>query len=236
MTIIEGRRADIDIDVESLLAFMGYSDERPASKRLIETAHEIRGRCLDLVRPRSVYGVHEIGEADGGVVRIGDVEFKGKILKKVLGGSVIAAVAVGTVGGDIDDEIERLNSKGDTISALILDTMGLLVLMRSRISFLRELYDREARPRGFSITPPYGPGQCHWDIREQGELFTLVDAGSVGVRLTESSLMVPKKSVSGIIGLGPEGEVFDRIPCDICDRVDCQGRRMREMFGGLNGA
>lgn len=234
MTIVNGY--DIDVDINDVLDFMGYSDEKPASKRLFETAHEMRERCLDLVRPRSVYGVYEIREVNGGGVHIGDAEFKGQILKRILSGSVVAAVAVGTVGGDIDDEIERLNSRGDTVSALILDTMGIVALMRARISFLRELYDREAKPRGFSTTPPYGPGQCNWEIGEQGELFTLVDAGSVGVGLTESYLMVPKKSVSGIIGLGPEGQTFDKTPCDICDRIDCPGRRMREMIGGLDGA
>ncbi|MBN1574579.1 MAG: hypothetical protein JW984_15385 [Deltaproteobacteria bacterium] len=234
MTIIDGHC--IDVDVEGVLAFMGYNDENPASKRLLEAAHKMLERCLDLVRPRSVYSVHEIGEVNGEFVRIGDAEFKGQILKRILSGSVMAAVAVGTVGIGIDEEIERLNSKGDTVSALILDTMGIVALMRARVLFLGELYDREAKPRGFSATPPYGPGQCHWDIREQRELFSLVDADSVGVKLTESYLMIPKKSVSGIIGLGPEGRTFDMTPCDICDRVDCQGRRMRGMIGGLNGA
>lgn len=238
MTIINGSNIDIDgdINIDDLLTFMGYDDERPASKKLLKTAIEMREKCLELVRPCSVYSVYEIREMDGGSVRIRDAEFQGKILSKVLRGSIMAAVCVGTIGIDIDDEIERLNSKGDTVSALILDTMGILALMRARISFLSELYDREARPRDFSMTPPYGPGQCSWDIREQRELFTLLDADSVGVKLTESCLMIPKKSVSGIIGLGPEGEVFDKIPCDVCDRLDCHGRRMRDMFGGLDGA
>jgi hypothetical protein len=236
VTIIDGSRADMDIDVGDVLSFMGYGDGRPASKMIIEAAHGMRERCLDLVSPRTVYSVHEIGEVNGGFVRVGDAEFRGRVLGRVLGGSVMAAAAVGTVGGGIEDEIERLNVRGDSVSALILDTMGVVALMQARIVFLRELHDREAKPRGFSATPPYGPGQCDWDIKEQRELFSLVDAGSIGVRLTGSSLMVPKKSVSGVIGLGPEGETFDKIPCDICDRADCPGRRMREMFGGMNGA
>ena len=148
----------------------------------------------------------------------------------------MAAACVCTVGADIDDEVERLNSVGDTVSALVLDTMGIVALMKARILFLSDLYEREARPRDFSATPPYGPGQCGWDIKEQRELFKLVDADSAGVTLTDSYLMIPKKSVSGVIGLGPEGDIFKNIPCDVCDRVDCQGRRTGEMLGGMDGA
>jgi hypothetical protein len=225
-----------DIDIGDLLTYMGYNGDKPASEKLHETARRMRERCLDLVKPRSAYSLYETVEADGDAVRIGGAEFRGKILSTVLDGSVMAAVCVCTVGRDIDDEVERLNSGGNAVSALVLDTMGIVALMRVRISFLNELYEREARPRGFSTTPPYGPGQCGWEIGEQRELFTLVDADSAGIRLTESCLMIPKKSVSGIVGLGPKGKVFNNIPCDVCDRADCRGRKMMEMFGGRDGA
>lgn len=240
MTTIDIRKReiaiDIDINIDDLLTYMGYNNGKPASEKLYEIARSMWERCLELVRPRSTYRLYDTVETDGDAVRIGGTEFRGKILGTVLEGSVMAAACVCTVGLDIDDEIERLNSKGDTVSALVLETMGIVALMRARISFLSDFYEQEAKPRGFSATPPYGPGQCGWEIGEQRGLFRLVDADSVGVRLTESYIMIPKKSVSGIVGLGPEGRVFDKIPCDVCDRVDCQGRRMREMLGGMDGA
>ena len=40
------------------------------------------------------------------------------------------------------------------------------------------------------------PGYGDWDVKEQKYLFELVPAERIGVTLTESSMMVPRKSVS----------------------------------------
>jgi Vitamin B12 dependent methionine synthase, activation domain len=237
LAVLEG--FDYDINVDDVLTFMGYDEERPAPKRLREKAQAMREKCLELVKPRSVYQVYEFLdetlEMDGDAIRIGNSklvgEFRGKILRKVLKGSLMAIVFVGTLGPDIDEEIDKLNSEGDDLTALILDTMGLYAFTKSKVRFLKELYTTEAKPRDFSLTEPFGPGQCHWDIREQKEIFTLIDADLVGVKLTESYMMIPKKSGSGIIGLGPKNDIIDKTPCFFCERMDCQGREMQKMFG-----
>ncbi len=235
MAILEGFDFNIDINIDDVLTFMGYDEGRPAPKRLREKAQTMREKCHQLVKPRSVYQVYEILEMDGGVIRIGNSklvgEFRGKILKKVLKGSLMAIVFAGTLGPEIDSEIEKINSEGDVLSSLILDTMGLYALSKGKVKFLNELYTTEAKPRDFSMTPPFGPGQCHWDIREQKEIFALIDADLVGIKLTESYLMTPKKSGSGIIGLGPKNDILDKTPCFFCERTDCQGREMQKMFG-----
>ena len=68
------------------------------------------------------------------------------------------------------------------------------------------------------------PGSLEdWPIAEQTKLFSIFgDTESlVGVRLTESLLMVPRKSISGI--LFPSEEGF--IACRLCERERCPGRR-----------
>ena len=233
MAVLEG--FDFDINIDDVLTFMGYDEERPAPRRLREKAQAMQEKCHQLIKPRSVYQVYETLEMDGDAIRIGSSErmgeFRGKILRKVLKGSLMAIVFVGTMGSEIDSEIDRLNSEGDALSAIILDTMGLYALSKGKVKFLNELYTKEAKPRNFSMTPPFGPGQCNWNISEQKEIFTLIDADLVGITLMESNLMAPKKSGSGIIGLGPKDDILDKTPCFFCERKDCQGREMRKMFG-----
>jgi len=38
----------------------------------------------------------------------------------------------------------------------------------------------------------------------QKQIFTLLDTEKIGLKLTSSSLMIPRKSVSMVVGLGPE--------------------------------
>jgi len=45
-----------------------------------------------------------------------------------------------------------------------------------------------------------------------------------GVKLTDGCLMIPRKSISGIIGIGPI-EIEKYNPCNTCDKLDCVGRR-----------
>ena len=67
-------------------------------------------------------------------------------------------------------------------------------------------------------------GASQGDINQQKMVFWTVNGNSVGVRLTEGNLMIPRKSISGIIGIGyPEVENYN--PCKTCDRYDCRGRR-----------
>jgi hypothetical protein len=80
------------------------------------------------------------------------------------------------------------------------------------------------------------PGSLEdWPIAEQAPLFALLGdtEGRLGVRLTDSLLMVPRKSISGI--LFPSEESFTS--CRLCPRNPCQGRRvdyepeLRRSFG-----
>lgn len=73
-------------------------------------------------------------------------------------------------------------------------------------------------------TASMNPGSLtDWPIQEQRVLFDLLGpaAGAIGVCLTDSMLMVPTKSVSGIHF--PTEADFES--CQLCPRADCPGRR-----------
>ncbi len=68
------------------------------------------------------------------------------------------------------------------------------------------------------------PGSLEdWPITEQTKLFAIFGDTEriIGVRLTDSMLMLPRKSVSGI--MFPSEEGFHA--CQLCDRERCPGRK-----------
>jgi hypothetical protein len=72
------------------------------------------------------------------------------------------------------------------------------------------------------MNPGSGPADT-WPIRQQKELFSLfgdVEA-AIGVRLTESFLMIPNKTVSGLV-FATES---DFATCSLCPRDVCRNRR-----------
>jgi hypothetical protein len=73
------------------------------------------------------------------------------------------------------------------------------------------------------LSSSMNPGSLiDWSIREQQKLFNLLGnpEEEIGIRLTESSLMIPAKSVSGI-RFATENS-FEN--CQVCPRSDCPSR------------
>lgn len=73
----------------------------------------------------------------------------------------------------------------------------------------------------------YSPGYCGWHISGQEALFAKLKPEAIGLRLTDSFLMDPLKSVSGVIVFGPpEIHRFrdDYSFCAECADHECRGR------------
>ena len=79
-------------------------------------------------------------------------------------------------------------------------------------------------PLGYGVSHPYSPGYCGWHVTQQQLLFSCLPEFPCGVRLSDSSLMSPIKSVSGIIAYGP-CIVKRKYGCELCGKADCYKNR-----------
>ncbi len=91
-------------------------------------------------------------------------------------------------------------------------------LMAAKI--LSEVKERTGIKKLASLNPGSLPA---WPVTQQKQLFKLLGEGAdrIGVSLTESCLMIPVKSVSGML-FATSSEWFN---CMRCTRVNCPGRR-----------
>lgn len=83
------------------------------------------------------------------------------------------------------------------------------------------------RAEGKKITNRYCPGFRNWSVSGQQKLFSFFPKDFFGVSLKESSLMIPIKSVSGIIGIDADVKRIAYI-CNTCGIKDCTYRTIRE--------
>jgi hypothetical protein len=73
----------------------------------------------------------------------------------------------------------------------------------------------------------YSPGYCGWHVSGQQALFRFLGSASPGITLTQSFLMQPLKSVSGVIVAGPPDIhtfVNDFPFCAACTGKECRER------------
>lgn len=146
----------------------------------------------------------------------------GSIIAKQLGKSSTLALFLATVGPKLEEWSKELMAEGDILRGYIVDAIASETVEQAA-EWLENKIGERALQAGWKITNRYSPGYCGWSVAEQHQLFSLLPEGFCGISLTPSALMLPIKSVSGIIGVGPDVK-RGAYPCSICDLKDCYRR------------
>lgn len=149
----------------------------------------------------------------------------GKIILRQLRGAEAYALFVCTAGVEYEIFQQRLKTENDMVRMFIADALGSVIAEKCADS-MEESLQLSIDKLGWKHTNRFSPGYCGWHVGEQQKLFPLFDSHTCGVTLTDSSLMVPIKSVSGIIGVGQEVRRLDYI-CGLCTFEKCYKRKKK---------
>jgi len=155
----------------------------------------------------------------------------GRVILAQLKGSEALAWFVATAGESFEAYQQRLMQEGDMVKVYLANEIGSMIAEKTA-DCMEEALQEQLSPKGLGRTNRFSPGYCGWHVREQQELFTLFGGstagnmitGPCGVRLTESCLMVPIKSVSGVIGIGHNVKKHD-YSCGLCGLETCYRRK-----------
>jgi len=113
------------------------------------------------------------------------------------------ALFVATLGSKVSDRIAGLFAADDMARGFVLDAVASASadLLTDRLA---GRYRERATGEGTAVLG-YSPGYCGWHISAQRKLFERLTPDEIGIRLNESCLMQPLKSVSGVLvaGAGP---------------------------------
>jgi hypothetical protein len=136
------------------------------------------------------------------------------------------ALLLCTAGPGIEDRSRSLMNEGFYPEGFIMDTIGSIVVELAMDS-IHESLSQEMEARGMKVSNRYSPGYCTWDVSEQKKLFSFFPDEFAGITLSDSSLMSPIKSVSGIAGIGKDIKRIGHA-CDSCNMVDCVFRGLKD--------
>jgi hypothetical protein len=127
--------------------------------------------------------------------------------------------------GPIGEWSRELASSGDTLKAYVVDVLGSEIVEFAVDRIQQDLAKRCEADR-LRITNRFSPGYCNWSVAEQRLLFDWFPEGFCGVTLSDSCLMHPTKSVSGMIGIGDRVK-FNPYLCNVCSDEMCIYRDRR---------
>ena len=215
------RDVPLTLDVEELLCRRGIGRRstfaRPEMRTLLSEMITSTDD-LDLLEPAIVYEVYPITEAGQDRLYLGhDRVLNGRLLPSFLSSARELAVVVCTIGPRLEEKVTHYSAQKALLRALLLDVIGSAAvdcLAQKACHFVRD----EACSRGYQASSAFNPGIPGLPISEQRRLFQLVPAEQIGVRLTSSAIMVPRKSVSMIVGMGPDMPTWTQV--ETCERCN----------------
>jgi len=175
-------------------------------------------RILELAEPLALYAPHPVGERGDDWVEVGGVRLHSGVLARHTRGAASVFPYVVTLGPRVE---EAISSTTDLLEQYCLHEVANLALARARDEVRRRVGEACGLPKLYSLAPGSLPD---WPITEQRALFALLGdvGGLLGVRLSEAFLMLPRKSLSGLIF--PSDHPF--VSCRLCDSRDCPGRQV----------
>ena len=226
MQVIKNRQA-ISIEKQQVLSSIGYGDDYEPSARIKSLVNDYIENYHDLIESSYSYTIRDIESVHNGVVNIGDsIILESKVIARLLERCEKVAIFALTIGKHLEEMVAYLAGNGLVLQATVLDAIGSGAAEQLGV-FVEDRIRKIASSQGRSISRRFSPGYCDWDVSQQEMIFHAMNGNSAGVRLTEECLMLPRKSISGIIGLGRrDSNVENYNPCKTCLMSDCPGRRV----------
>lgn len=215
----------VKLDAATLLKRQGYEPDSARWAEMARLAAQVALEAKPLIRPQLIYAFVPVsGSTPNHVQLAGAQRFVGVDIAQHLLGSESVVVAAMTIGGELESKVSAVFEK-DTVRSLLLDTAGNVALSQV-VMWLCSQVDEYAASCGLETTAPIAPGQLGWRLEEQRVVISILDASSIGVRLTDSCLMVPLKSETLVIGMGNPSELGRIPPCERCQlHTRCRYRR-----------
>lgn len=204
----------VSLDLEKAIKRFYVSEK---SERLERRVDEILEIVRPIAKPKVIYEVCYVDNKNRDSVEIGGVRFTSRVLRVNLDKVERVFPYVATCGTELE---EIAVPPDDRVKYYCLDIMKWVALASAHTY----LEDYLATKYALGETSRMNPGSLEdWPVIQQKELFSLFGnvEDLIGVTLTESLLMVPLKSVSGICF--PTEIKFES--CQLCPRERCVGRR-----------
>ena len=204
------------IDVIRGLGMGASPSVRPEIDRLIDETLQDEA-ALSLIQPVLAYDIHSILKINGEDCYLdGGATFHGATIPRLFPQAKALVLAVATIGPGLEAKVTECFRQGQRLGGLILDAMGTSSTENLRFA-IRSIIGKEAEKRGCTVSSPVSPGGAGWPLTEQFKLFKLLPAEEIGVHLTETAMMVPRKSTSMVFGLGQNMPVWSATErCDMC--------------------
>ena len=203
------------LDMDTLLARLHLDKESKDAKDIEHLMESV----APVIKPKAIYEVSYIQYKGCDTVTMGGVTFTSRVLRVNLDKVERVFPYIATCGRELEKIVAATD---DLMRRFWLDTVKDMAL-RSSLKYLSNYLKRRYALGQMSTMSPGAGSRDLWPIEQQKQLFSIFTnvEDLIGVKLTDSFLMIPNKSVSGIYF--PTEIKFES--CQLCSRKGCLARK-----------
>ncbi len=221
-------------DVDYLFGRHAQLDMDHLPKRCAPLVAETKEACMARVKPVGLIRSVELAGIHEEVVEMSDGEERWSIESKLMASLLCDSFRIFwfavTLQG-FDELMEEMSSH--LMRQFFVDAWGSAFISRAGVFLTDQIRDK-IREEGLYTTSVWNPGQHGLAIETQETAFAILRPEEINLKLTQSMLMVPAKSVSGVFGVSKQEDLRELIACDYCNlRKDCPSAYNRKAGGGM---
>ncbi|MDY3974490.1 MAG: methionine synthase [Veillonella caviae] len=221
MAIYNGRLTQINEEEVRRYAGLKHAEDFPDTY--------IKEACLEVQLAAVPQGVYELYDYDASTGIIGSeppLQVEGSSIRKHLEKSKCVFVLAVTIGEGVELRSAELFKEGNYTLGLLVDAAA-TTAVEQVADQVNDLINKEASKHGYTTTWRFSPGYGNWDLGIQSDLAHIIGTDTIGLSVTEASLLFPRKSVTAIIGCMPQGEQLNTARgCTSCTQRDCSSRKL----------
>ena len=181
-----------------------------------------------LAKPKGIWEIYDYDCETQTINANPPCQLQGKKIGQHLAGCEKVIALSATVGEDIEEDITRRFSSGEYSSAVLMDAAATAAVEQLADGMEKAISPKMAA-QGFLLKWRFSPGYGDWPLTQQPELIRLAKAEQIGVKLTTSMMLTPRKSITALIGLyrKQENSTAKHSPkgCAACTQKNCPSRR-----------
>lgn len=212
------------IDKNEVLRYLGHRGQEYSKEIDIKIDFLIEN-AYSACSPKSIWGVFEPEFSDKVYLKGTSLAFAGKdIFNHLKGAKKIAVLAV-TLGINAEREILKFQ-QFDMVSAVICDAVFDAYTESLADSVEAEILSF-AKKQGLHINWRFSPGYGDFPLETQRAIADVLNLSkTIGLTVTESNLLIPRKSVTAVMGLFEEQQPKVTGSCENCNLKDkCKSKR-----------
>jgi hypothetical protein len=213
VTII--RDTHINLKSENVFRREGLSQPGSSKVKIISLIEELLLLIKDdhLLETAIVYETQPIIGINRHRLVLKNVTLNSPLFARMIPDAKELAVVCCTIGPKLENVVTEYLGKNEALRGMLLDGIGNAAIDTLAQEACRNIAE-VALTYGFQTSSPLSPGTSYFPITEQKKIFHLISSEQIGLKLSPAGMMVPRKSISMIIGIGPMMKVWTQ--AEVC--------------------